>query len=393
MIPVPSGVVPIRVLTAGEVLYGSRKTSYRWEVLTHSGGVDSLAGILDGVVDESAWLAWETYNAVKGSGGLRVLDLAVAQPGYLKLSDLNLVSVRLRPVLVIDGLPEIPFGVFLITSAPEEWSGTGRVVSLELLDRATVLDQDKVDVSFTVDSVTPILSAVASVVASAGEQISVDAAVVTKLANAMVWDVGTSKLQIVNDLLKALNYSSLWVDGVGSLKATPYQLPADRSMTYELLNFTRELVDGERSIYADSWTRDLDFFNVPNKVVAVQSGSGGKAALAGVYSNTDAGSPFSYPARGRWITRVLENVDAPEGIDAVVVAFLEAKARASLVAASSVQSQVEVKHLPVPLRVSDVLRFANAPAGIDARHVVMSVRLDAHPLGLMSSKLQEVVSL
>jgi hypothetical protein len=390
----PDGVVPLRSLTTGEILYGSRVTSYRWEVLTHSAGVDTLTGYLDGVVGGSASLSEQLYAAVKGSGNLKVADLGKAQPGFMRVRDLVLTSARLRPVLVVEGLPEIPLGVFLIAAAPEEWSDTGRILSLELLDRATVLDQDSVEATYTVDAGTGILAAVATVISSSGEAITVDATVTDTLSSAMVWPVGTSKLLIVNDLLGALNYNSLWVDGNGSFRATPYVLPADRSLTYELLNVARELVDGEKSIYGKNWSRDQDLFAVPNKVIAVQSGSGDVAALTGTYTNTDPASPFSYSARGgRWITGTLDGVETPDGTDLEVIAFLEAKARRSLIASSSVQATVEVSCLPIPVRVGDVLRFANVPAGIDSRHVVTSRDLNANPLGLMKLRLQEMVSL
>jgi hypothetical protein len=267
-----------------------------------------------------------------------------------------------------------------------------------LLDRATVLDQDKTDASYTVDTSTPILQAVAAVIASAGERIDIDAAVTDTLASPMVWEAGTSKLQIVNDLLSALNYNSLWVDGIGRYQATPYVVPARRSLTYELLNQPRQLVDGEQSIYSAEWSRDRDMFSVPNKTIAVQSGSDDAPALVGVYTNEDPASPFSYPSRGRWITNVLSDVDVPDfsaeaDPAAATVAFLEAKAQQSLIASSAVQAAVTVKHLPVPLRVSEVMRFKSTPAGIDARHVVTGLKLDANPLGLMESTLQEVIDL
>ena len=393
-VAIPSGVVPVKVLSTDEILYGSRTTSYRWEVLTHSAGVDKLVGYLDGVVEGSASLSGQLYAAVKRAGNLKVVDLDIAEPGFMRVRDLDLTSVRLRPVLVIEGLPEeIPQSVFLVGAAPENWSDTGRILSLELLDRATVLDQDEIDSTYTVDSSTGILAAVATVISSAGESITVDADVTDTLSSAMVWDVGTTKLQIVNDLLHALNYDSLWVDGVGKFRAAPYLLPSDRSETYGLLNIPRELVDGKKSIYGKAWTRDRDLFNVPNKVTAVQFASGDVAALTGTYTNTDPDSPFSYPSRGnRWKTKTLEGVETPAGTDFEVIAFLEAVARRSLIASSSVQATVQVKCLPIPVRVGDVLRFANVPAGIDARHVVTSIQLDASPLGLMSLKLQELVS-
>lgn len=392
-ITLPSGTVPLRSLTTGEVLYGDRVTSYRWEVLAHSGGTDSLVGYLDGVVDGSASLSWTLNTAVKGAGNLKVADLDKAQPGFLRISDVALSSARLRPVLVIEGLPEIPLGVYLVSAAPEEWTAAGRVYSIELLDRASVLDQDELDASYTVSTATPILSAVASVIAAGGESIVVDATVTSTLTSPLTWPVGTTRLQIVNDLLSALNYNSLWVDGVGNFRATPYVVPAKRSIRYELLNMDRELVDGEESIYQPEWNRDIDMFDVPNKVIAVQTGTGSAEPLVGTWTNTDPASPFSYPSRGRWISKTISGVETPAGTNPEVIAFLQARARQSLIAYSAVQGEVQVKHLPIPIRVSDVLRFASTPAGIDARHTVTSVKLAASPLGLMETKLQEVIDL
>lgn len=393
-IELPAGVLPVKTLTTGEILYGDRVTSYRWEVLTHSAGVDTLAGYLDGVIEPSASLNWTLYSAVKGTGSLKVADLAKAQTGFLRIGQVALASARLRPVLVIDGLPDVPWGVYLVRAAPERWSGSGRVYGLEILDKCTVLDQDRVENAYTVSAGTVILTAVAAVIASADESIVVDATQTSALAGSMVWEAGTTKLQIVNDLLKALNYNALWVDGVGNFRATPYQVPAARSVKYELLNLDRELVDGDLGIYEREWDRDRDLYEVPNKVIAVQATSGDAAPLTGTATNTDPASPFSYANRGnRWITVVLSGVEVPAGTSGEITAFLQAKARSSLIAQSSVQAAVKVKHLPLPLRVSDVLRFANGPAGIDKRHVLTSLSLEANPLGLMSSTLQEVIDL
>jgi hypothetical protein len=402
-IPLPSGILPVTVLSTLEVLYGDRVSAYRWEVLNHNTttGVDTLAGYLDGVVEPSAQLKWQLYEAVKGTGSLRVNDLAAAQGGFLRIADVALARARLRPVLVIDGLPEIPLGVYLVSAAPESWSAAGRVYGVELLDRCTVLDQDEIEVSYTVASGTVILSAVATVIASAGEAITVDASVATALASTMVWPAGTSKLQIVNDLLATMNYASLWVDGVGNFRATPYVAPASRSINYELLNgVKRELVASEeKGIFAEEWTRDRDLFKVPNKVITVQSGSGAAEALTGLATNTvtDVTAPtypFSYAARGnRWISKTIDGIDVPAGTTPEQQAYLNARARSSLIGLSSVQATIVVKHLPLPVRVSDVLQFAHVPSGIDARHVITSIDLDAYPLGLMSSTLQEVVDL
>jgi hypothetical protein len=399
MTVLPAGALPVRDLTTREVLYGARSTSYRYELLQHNvtTGVDSLLGFLDGVRDEGS-MRWSSSSSVKKSCSLSVVDLVQAGPGLTRVSDVNLVTTRIRPVLVIEGLPEIPLGVYVVTAAPEEWAATGRTYSIELHDKSTVLEQDAVDVSYSVGTSTAVLQLVKTVIESAGELIDVDASDTRTLTSPLVWEAGTSKLRIVNDLLDALNYNSLFVDGVGNFRATAYVPPADRSIRYSMLNddsgvsLVRELSDGDASIYLPEWKRDRDTYKVPNRVTAVAAGDGDAAPLSGTVTNEDPASPFSFPSRGRWITRVIDGVDVPDLSEVATVTFLEDKARQTLVAASAVQAAVNVKCLPIPLELLDVLVFASTPAGINARHVVRGVSLGLSFAGVMDLELQEVIS-
>lgn len=391
----PTPILPVRNLSSSDVLYGDRITSYRWEVLSHGAdGKDQLVGTLDGVTDGS--LQW-TYNAaVKGGGKASVADLTAADttPGMLRIGDLHLESLRVRPVCSIQGLPDNPLGVFLVSNADEEWEDTGRVWSLELLDKCTVLDQNAYENTKAVAAGTPILAHVATIIANGGEYLAYDASNTIATSANMVWEAGTSRLKVINDLLDVANYNALWVDGYGNFQTTPRVLPADRSLNYEVLNVPRELVDGETSIYTPSWTRSRDSFSVPNKVIAVQAAGGDdQIALTGTWTNTDPNSPYSYPSRGRWITYVVDGIEVPAGTTADQTAFLQKRAQTTLIQMSSPQAQVKIEHLPIPVRVGDVVRFANSRAGIDTRHVITRTQLDVVPLGIMSSTLQEVISL
>jgi hypothetical protein len=210
----------------------------------------------------------------------------------------------------------------------------------------------------------------------------------------MVWEAGTSKLKIINDLLDVAGYNSLWIDGYGNFRATPRVLPADRSPNYEVLDLPRELRDGSKAIYTPSWTRNRDSFDVPNKVIAVQAAGGeDEPALVGVWTNEDPNSPYSYQSRGRWIVHVVDSVETPDGTPEETIDFLQKRAQTTLVQMSSVQAQVKLEHLPIPVRVGDVLRFSNSRAGVDGKHVITRIELDTTPLGLMQSTLQEVISL
>lgn len=393
-------IIPVKNLTTQDILYGDRTTEYRWEVLEHSNGIDYLVGTLDGVSEGS--LAWVQNAAVKGRGKMEVIDLPAAAPGLLRIGELALETCRIRPVMVMKSggleeeliIPEIPWGTFLLEKATEDWEDTGRVWKLSLLDRTTVPSQDVVDQSYAVAAGTHILKEVRAILATSGEYMVIDESVDLATRSGMVWEAGTSKLNIINDLLDSAGYNSLWMDGWGNFQATPRVLPADRSIIYELLGFPRELSDGEKSIYSPEWARERDSFRVPNKVIAVQAAGGeDEEALVGQWTNEDPASPYSYISRGRWIPHVLDSVDCPEGTEAEILAFLEARARATLIQMSAVQAEVKIEHLPIPVRVGDVLRFANTRAGIDTRHTITRLDLDTSPTGLMKSTLQEVISL
>lgn len=413
MIELPSGLLPVMDLTTEEILYGSRTTSFRYELLSHDSttGADSLLGYLDGVQPDGV-LQGESSPPVKWGGSLTVRD--VAEPGFddagnrlTRVGAIDLTTVRIRPVRVIEGLPETPLGVYVVNAAPEVWSGTGRTYQLTLQDKSTVLEQDAVETSFTADTATPILSIVAAILASAGERISVDLSDDRQLAAPRVWEAGTSKLRIVNDLLtESLGYNALWVDGAGNFRATPYVRPALRSPRYSVLNgadgqrLTRELVDGESSIYEREWRHDRVSYKVPNRVMAVAQRVGDADPLVGVATNTNPDSPYSTVSRGRVIvadsgpiTVDVPDFSAEANPTAATIAFLEEAAMRSLIARSSSQAVVSIQCLPIPIDLMDAVRFANTPAGVDARHVVRSATVPLSFDGLMSLELTEVTEL
>ena len=406
MTQLPPGRLPVRDLTTREILFGARTTSFRYELLTHdpATGIDSLAGYLDGVQPGGS-LTWSAAASVKKSGNLAVTDLAIAAPGRTRIADINIVKDRIRPVLIIDGLPETPLGLYKITGSPERWSGTGRTFAIEMHDKSTVLEQDAYEYTFTAPNDVPALAIVKEVIESAGERIDVDGSDLRKLSSPLVWPVGpgASKLAIVNEILAAISYNALWVDGVGAFRATPYVRPADRSVRYSMLNddegkrLMRELVDGEESIYLPRWVRDRNTYKIPNKVIATAQGGGVEAPLSGNATNTNPDSPFSYPSRGEWIVRhiTVEVPDFSASPDpaAATIAFLEDRALRALISMSSVQASVDVSTLPLPLELLDAIRFASTPARIDALHTVQSVSLILRFNGLMKLALQEVVSL
>lgn len=359
-------LTPVRVLTDEEILTGNRTTRYRWDVLDAN---DNPVAVLDGSPDGE--LDWIANAMVKGGGKLRAEDVGIT---------IDWTTVRFRPVMLIDGLPEQPLGVFLVSEAPEFWA-RGRSWRVKLLDKTTILDQDTIAETFALAAGTVVTTAVKDIIEGVGilnHAITVSAAT---LVAPLVWEPGTKKLRIINDLLSSINYFSLYANFQGQLIAEPYVLPANRPIVYEF-------IDGNKSIYNPEFQRDVDLWSIPNRVTAVSQGDGVTAALTSTLDNTDPASPYSIPSRGRVIGYV------ETGVEAADQATLDAYVRRRLVELTSPTASVEIKHAPVPgLAVNQAVRFRRVPANIDHRHVVSKTALKLRGNALAKSTFREVVDL
>lgn len=358
--------IPIRTFTPEEILTGNRSTRFYLEILDEEDApLLRLNGVKDGNLD------WLSNAVVKGGGSLTVQDVD---------QEIDWLTARLRPVMAIEGLPSQPLGIFLPAEAPEIW-GNGRSWSVKLLDKTTILDQDSVAASYSLAAGTVVTTAVVSLITSAGITNYAVTPSADTLLGAMLWNAGTSKLRIINDLLASINYFSLFANFDGQVIAQPYILPAERPLIYEF-------IDGGNCIYDPNFVRDRDVWSIPNRVTIVGVGDGTTEALTSTIDNTDASSPYSITNRGRVIGY------QETGVEASDQDVLDAYARKRLVELTSPTASVGIYHAPVPgLAVNQAVRFRRQPAGIDARHVVSRTSIVLKGKALAASTLRQVVDL
>lgn len=383
-LPLPDGLYAT-ALPGDEtaLLGGTRVTSFRYELLDRD---ERFLGVLDSVAHGGS-LSWSAQASIKSGGTIPVTD-----PGR----DIDWVHTRVRPVVLLSSgdtatLREVTLGVYLPAAPSEDWSDEGRSWSVDLLDKATILDQDVPTDSmgnataYTAPAGSNVLALVAGLIQSSGEPTPALQPGSEVLQSALVFEPGTTKLKIVNELLDAANYFSLWVDGEGQFQATKYRAPQDRGVTYEMsAPFSR----GSRSLMAPDWTRERDVWTVPNRYVAVSQGDGEEEGLVATATNVDPSSPYSYPSRGRWVTQV------EEGVEATSLASLQAHAQRRLLAAAGVSSKIEVHHAYLPdLLVNSTIRFQyeQGLSSLDMLCTVQNTQVPLDPTALCKSTLREVI--
>jgi len=347
-----------------------RVTSWRVEVLDTN---EELLGTLGGA-QVGGSLEWVATASVKGGGRIQVQNLDEQEIDWL--------NVRLRPVVTLSDLApdpdtltvEMPVGVFLPSAPVTSWDSTGSGLDVELHDKCSLLDSDiwtdidGVPATYIAPVGSEVLELVRDLIEATGESadsIEPDAALL--LTSTLTWDVGTTRLRIINDLLDAAGYFSLWVDGWGNFRATPYTAPTSRAPRFSVM---APFVVGPSSLWAPEWTADRDIYAVPNRVVAISQGDGETEALTSTSTNVDPDSPYSSVSRGRWITLV------ETGVEAVDQAALDTYAARRLTEVTSVTSTLTIKHAPLPgLNVNDAVRLINPWAEINSLAIVRRTML------------------
>lgn len=378
-VPRPPGVLPAPVVFDPVETVDARVLGYRFDLLD---GRDVKYGELEGVKDGGS-LDWSSFVAIQGSGTLTVDDTG---------QGIDWLNTRIRPVCLMSGTgvgdtAEKSLGVFLPSAPVETWDGVGRSWEIELLDKNSVLDQDIVTdddgnpVTYSVEEGTDVIGAVRDLIESSGESSRAIEDGDKSLNNAMTFDLGATKLEIINELLAAGNFDSLWCDGQGQFRTAPTVDPRDLPPVYSSISpFSR----GELSLMAPEWTRDNDIYSIPNRYVAISPGDGEEEAMVAVVTNEDPASPYSYPSRGRWITMVNSDVEAASEDD------LYQRAVSGLASATAITSKFTIKHHYLPdLRVGTVVMFEATDGPFLCTVGKVSVPLD--PVGWCESEIREVV--
>lgn len=295
-------------------------------------------------------------------------------------ADINWASDRLRPWLIIDGA-EWPLGVFLPTS-PTRVHETSLDRRVDGYDQAVILRDDRVTSRHTAASGANVVTAVRTLLESAGvTDLNLSASSET-LPETRDWPPGTSKLVIVNDLLEGIGYEPVFFDGSGAAVARPYRTPDERAPRR---TYTDDPA-AETAVILPGLAHTLDVFDVANHWVLVVS-EANRVPLVASYTNDNPASATSTIARGRTIT------DYQDDHWATSQTALEAKARMVAHEASQVHETVEMRTGLMHHGHRDVVGLSYSRMGIDVRFEQLRWTAPLHAGAQMAHVLRRVVSI
>lgn len=297
---------------------------------------------------------------------------------------INFLSDRIKPYALLrmkdGGWTEWPLGVFIPTTPPRKTDVTGMVFrDIEAYDLLQVLVDDKVPDRYTIAAGANYIAEIKKLLDSAGITSQNLTATDKTLPATRDWDPGTTKLNIINDLLGAINYRSLWFDEHGIAVAQPYVTPEVRASEYIYR-------DDDNSVIFPEVQHTLDLFSVPNQWVLYVS-EADRPALRSVYTNSSPSSPTSTVNRGRTI------VATPEQVEAADQATLDSLTQRRAFESSQVYESVEFETALMPFHSdSDVYTLEFSALGLSAKYSETQWEMELKAGGRHRHQIRRVVN-
>ena len=304
---------------------------------------DNVLGVLDGVTGGS--IVASTDGRIKTGGKL---SMVASEPVEWW------ADKRLKVWARANG-QWWSLGVFLPTSPQMRHDGSNVTFTVELSDKLLVLEQDGAPAPVSIQPGTKLTTWVANYIRATGEtKVNIESSTKTN-KRALTWDAGTPKLTVINDVLDYIGYFSLSADPNGQYVASPYKVPAERPISWEMRQ-------GENAWIEKSFVHEQDWDSVPNRVVYVAQSAATtvngvivegqySSPLIAVAENRNANSWASYQARGRWITHTSTDVEAESQSE------LQKKANRQLEQLMEPYAKIEMNALLLPLRLNELVHF------------------------------------
>lgn len=233
---------------------------------------------------ESGEVEMSSLSQIKRTGKFTIKDDGI----------INWLTDRIQPYFMLrmpdGGFAQWSLGIFLMSTPKKKDIHNVIYRDVEAYDAIQILLADKFDYRITFAAGYNYITAVKDVLVSAGITKMNLVPTTSTLSVARDWEPGTTKYQVIDDLLKDINYNKLWVDEYGYFTAQPYLTPAQRAADYIYIN-------DSKSIIAPGLEDSQDLFNVPNKWTVVASNPEG-TPLSSTYTNSNPSSSTSTVTRG-----------------------------------------------------------------------------------------------
>lgn len=298
-----------------------------------------------------------------------------------ELLDINLIDEKIVPWFCINlngDILKYPLGKFII-SPSFSLDGSEKEVSINGYDLAKIASEDKITKRLVQSANSFYSNEVEKMLLELYPRCSVKTSFL-KRANAFEWSPGTSKLQVINDILTSMNYYPLHFDEYGIPIGAPYVFPESQpiDMYYKT---------DKKSIVLPNANLSSNRFEIPNKVVRYVENTDCDYMIS-TYVNDDPKDKLSTVSRGRCI------VDVKSVSDIASQEELDNYTKRCAVASMAVSDVIAFKTLNMPGHGYKNCLFVQVDdLGINEKVIETGWEMDLKVGGEMTHKCTRAVSI
>lgn len=222
------------------------------------------------------------------------------QGSFLPNDKVNWLTDEVRPELIING--EVHrCGVFIPVTVERKTGENGKMLSASMYDRCFLAQSLRLEQILHLSSGTLYIDAILSLLEQCGIALVMQTPNTATLATDREdWDVGTSYLTVINQLLSEIGYKDLWFDSEGYARIEPQLNPTAENIQHRInANDPGVFLSPNHSI-------ESDIFNKPNVFICICSNPDLGAPLTATAVNDNPQSPLSVQRRGRRISELVK---------------------------------------------------------------------------------------
>ena len=265
---------------------GRRAATFRFDLLDATG---ALLGELDVFADEPPVITNNTNRRIK-----RQLENLQIEPSAY--ADVNAVTDRLRPSMILENGSEFPLGIFLFADVSQERSLARLMPTAKLLVGQSIIIDQPIEEGIGYSPGKSITAAIGEQFDAAGVSgYSIDASG-RSIAAPIAWPAGTIRATILAELAGMMGAYSPYFDNSGQarVKLIPDLDTAAPDLTYEI---------GGR-IFDGTIVETDDLLEAPNRYIVIDS-SLTDSPITGSFDVPDD-APHSIAKRGFVVATVID---------------------------------------------------------------------------------------
>lgn len=291
------------------------------------------------------------------------------------------IKIKIKEKTIIsEQFAEFPLGVFALSSPTRDFSAEGITYTVEAYDRTVILSEDCLTNRIYFESGTKYTDAVESIIISSGSSGPIITPSDLSFQSGREFEIGESKLKIINTLLSEIVYENLYADENGNFIVSPYKEPTPDNIS---ISYRAD----DLSVIGVDVSTDLDTYGIPNIFIAIVSNPELSSDLRSIYINDNPASKLSTIYRGR---KIVSELYKPDYINSQ--AELDAYIRRIAFEANQIQERVAFSTVPMPIHgISEILEIYHPDINGIYREESWEIQLE--PGGKMTHEASRLVNL